>query len=73
MPCLRIAVAKYKDFFVDLMMTEELSLPVPGDSDNTESLKDGITCANMPPTKERRSLGAPKATPACAALACDKN
>ena len=36
-------MAKYKDFFVDLMMTEELSLPVPGDSDNLESLKDGCT------------------------------
>lgn len=36
-------MAKYKDFFVDLMMTEELSLPVPGDSDDFESLKDGFT------------------------------
>lgn len=36
-------MAKYKDFFVDLMMTEELSLPVPGDSDNLDSLKDGFT------------------------------
>jgi len=36
-------MAKYKDFFVDLMMTEELALPVPGDTDNMDSLKDGCT------------------------------
>ena len=36
-------MAKYKDFFVDLMMTEELSLPVPGDDDMLDSLKDGFT------------------------------
>ena len=36
-------MAKYKDFFVDIMMTEELSLPVPTDGDTVESLKDGFT------------------------------
>ena len=36
-------MAKYKEFFVDLMMTEELSLPVPSDGDNVESFKDGLT------------------------------
>ena len=30
-----------KEFFVDLMMTEELSLPVPSDDDGMDSLKDG--------------------------------
>jgi len=34
-------MAKYKEFFVDLMMTEELSLPVPSDDDGMDSLKDG--------------------------------
>jgi len=36
-------MAKYKDFFVDIMMTEELSLPVPSDGDSMESFKDGLT------------------------------
>ena len=35
-------MAKYKDFFVDLMMTEELALPVPGEDDNNDALKDGL-------------------------------
>ena len=35
-------MAKYKDFFVDIMMTEELSLPVPSDGDTAESFKDGL-------------------------------
>ena len=36
-------MAKYKEFFVDLMMTEELSLPVPSDNDHWDSLRDGTT------------------------------
>ena len=38
-------MAKYKDFFVDLMMTEELSLPVPGNEgdDTMDALKDSVT------------------------------
>eukprot|EP00325_Prymnesiales_sp_UTEX-LB-985_P028947 CAMPEP_0174727850 /NCGR_PEP_ID=MMETSP1094-20130205/50595_1 /TAXON_ID=156173 /ORGANISM="Chrysochromulina brevifilum, Strain UTEX LB 985" /LENGTH=309 /DNA_ID=CAMNT_0015929679 /DNA_START=375 /DNA_END=1304 /DNA_ORIENTATION=- len=36
-------MAKYKDFFVDIMMTEELALPVPSEGDSIESLKDGAT------------------------------
>jgi len=35
-------MAKYKDFFVNLMMREELSLPVPGDDDVAEGIKDGF-------------------------------
>jgi len=35
-------MAKYKHFFLNIMMTEELSLPVPEDDDNLNSLKDGI-------------------------------
>ena len=35
-------MAKYKEFFLNLMMTEELSLPVPTDSDDTDSLRDGF-------------------------------
>lgn len=36
-------MAKYKEFFVDIMMTEELALPVPSEGDSLESLKDGAT------------------------------
>jgi len=35
-------MAKYKTFFLNIMMTEELALPVPDDEDNLESLKDGL-------------------------------
>ena len=35
-------MAKYEEFFVDIMMKEELSLPVPSEEDTLESLKDGI-------------------------------
>ncbi len=35
-------MAKYKEFFLNLMMTEELSLPVPTDSDDADSLRDGF-------------------------------
>ena len=35
-------MAKYKDFFVDLMMTEELDLRVPEDDHVTESFKEGV-------------------------------
>uniref|UniRef100_A0A7S3AI60 Uncharacterized protein n=1 Tax=Haptolina ericina TaxID=156174 RepID=A0A7S3AI60_9EUKA len=35
-------MAKYKDFFLNLMMTEELQLPLPDEGDHVESLKDGI-------------------------------
>jgi len=34
-------MAKYKTFFIDIMMREELSLPVPDENDGVESLKDG--------------------------------
>ncbi|KAL1499167.1 hypothetical protein AB1Y20_013678 [Prymnesium parvum] len=33
-------MAKYKTFFLNIMMTEELALPVPDDDDNAESLKE---------------------------------
>lgn len=35
-------MAKYKDFFVNIMMAEELELNVPSDDYKTESFKDGI-------------------------------
>lgn len=35
-------MAKYKTFFLNIMMTEELALPVPHDEDQSESLKDGL-------------------------------
>ena len=35
-------MAKYKDFFVDLMMTEELALPVPSETGTEDALKDGV-------------------------------
>jgi len=35
-------MAKYKTFFVNVMMTEELSLPVPGEDDAAENLKGGL-------------------------------
>mmetsp|Transcript_37922 Transcript_37922/g.77391 ORF Transcript_37922/g.77391 Transcript_37922/m.77391 type:complete len:296 (-) Transcript_37922:396-1283(-) len=35
-------MAKYKDFFVDVMMAEELQLQVPEDDYKTENLKEGI-------------------------------
>ena len=35
-------MAKYKEFFVDIMMTEELSLPVPSDGDPAESFKEAF-------------------------------
>mmetsp|Transcript_40282 Transcript_40282/g.106133 ORF Transcript_40282/g.106133 Transcript_40282/m.106133 type:complete len:262 (-) Transcript_40282:482-1267(-) len=35
-------MAKYKTFFLNIMMTEELALPVPDDEDSIESLKDGF-------------------------------
>jgi DNA damage-binding protein 1 len=34
-------MAKYKDFFVDVMMTQELELQVPEDDHVTESMKEG--------------------------------
>lgn len=34
-------MAKYKTFFLNIMMTEELCLPVPEEDDNLNSLKDG--------------------------------
>jgi len=36
-------MAKYQDFFVDIMMKEELSLPVPSEGDTLEAFKDGLT------------------------------
>ena len=35
-------MAKYKQFFLNIMMTEELCLPVPEPDDNINSLKDGL-------------------------------
>lgn len=35
-------MSKYKDFFVDVMMAEELSLQVPEADHTTESIKEGI-------------------------------
>jgi len=35
-------MAKYKHFFLNIMMTEELCLPVPEEDDNMNSLKDGF-------------------------------
>ena len=35
-------MAKYKDFFVDIMMTEELGLQVPEEDHSTESMKEGV-------------------------------
>jgi len=35
-------MAKYKQFFLNIMMTEELCLPVPEPDDNINSLKDGM-------------------------------
>jgi hypothetical protein len=34
-------MAKYKDFFVDIMMTEELGLQVPEEDHKMESMKEG--------------------------------
>ena len=35
-------MAKYKQFFINLMMTEELSLPVPSPDDHADSIKEGL-------------------------------
>merc|ERR1712029_180567 len=35
-------MAKYKDFFVDVMMTEELALQVPEEDHKIESMRDGV-------------------------------
>ena len=35
-------MAKYKDFFVDVMMTQELELQVPEENHITESMKEGV-------------------------------
>jgi VIT1/CCC1 family predicted Fe2+/Mn2+ transporter len=35
-------MSKYKDFFVDVMMTEELGLQVPEEDHKTESMKEGV-------------------------------
>jgi len=35
-------MAKYKDFFVDIMMTEELGLQVPEEDHRAESMKEGV-------------------------------
>ena len=34
--------SRYKTFFLNIMMTEELCLPVPEEDDNINSLKDGF-------------------------------
>ena len=36
-------MAKYKDFFVDLMMTEELNLPLPSPDGSMDAFRDGLT------------------------------
>lgn len=35
-------MSKYKDFFVDVMMAEELALQVPDEDHKTESMKEGV-------------------------------
>lgn len=35
-------MSKYKDFFVDVMMAEELALQVPEEDHKTESMKEGV-------------------------------
>jgi len=35
-------MAKYKQFFIDLMMREELSLPVPSDEGPMEAVREGV-------------------------------
>mmetsp|Transcript_20586 Transcript_20586/g.37003 ORF Transcript_20586/g.37003 Transcript_20586/m.37003 type:complete len:266 (-) Transcript_20586:266-1063(-) len=35
-------MSKYKDFFVDIMMAEELALQVPEEDHKTESMKEGV-------------------------------
>jgi len=35
-------MAKYKDFFVDMMMTQELELQVPEENHVQESMKEGV-------------------------------
>jgi hypothetical protein len=35
-------MAKYKDFFVDVMMAEELQLQVPEEDHKVESMKEGV-------------------------------
>jgi len=35
-------MAKYQDFFVDIMMAEELGLQVPDENHKTESMKEGV-------------------------------
>ena len=35
-------MAKYKEFFVDIMMTQELDLQVPEEDHVKESLKEGV-------------------------------
>ena len=35
-------MAKYKDFFVDIMMTEELALQVPDEDHKIEAMKEGV-------------------------------
>eukprot|EP00978_Attheya_sp_CCMP212_P040752 scaffold225773_cov24-Attheya_sp.AAC.1 len=35
-------MAKYQDFFVDMMMTEELGLQVPDDDHVQESFREGV-------------------------------
>jgi VIT1/CCC1 family predicted Fe2+/Mn2+ transporter len=39
-------MAKYKDFFVDIMMTQELQLQVPEDDHVTESFREGTCCSS---------------------------